>query len=592
MSDIDESLLRLWQALLDHWRNVGPDAFLPGRVLDITPWGSLWGPWALFEITHGRLYVREEYDEMYRRLVGAFRSIAPVHLGVAITGQPGIGKSCFGIYVLLRRLSEDKEGDIIYAPVEQVYSIRFHAGVVSAITDAECGDRQWHSDPTLRRWLLIEPGSHPKIREGLLHESLYRVVFLSPKESRMGPLIREYGFNMWIMSLWTETELVALYDNGLLAQEMYQLEEVQPPDAMVKHAIERAGPCPRDINLWAARPDMFFLHVEETVQRVNELAPLLYPTLFDWSDAMSHVLIVVDRRPGDKPIRDDLGDDKYDVRIKNEIIRKWLWRRSLELTMESALQFFNMTRGQTRVIAGVAFEGIVLRCISGHAPASARVDMMRAFARMERVSTKSKKFPHVFEYSPDGGVISHILVMSDDGLQLVEVAATTLPSTTHLVATPAAITVPQGTSHTTPLDFLLRSREYVRFTDMNQISATNDEFYLPLAHNFPLFDALCFNVLDDTIDLWAIQVTIKKTHTGVSSGFAFIEELMSRTRARHPEKTVVVKYLMLAPDNQRWTVQWQLAPDFVPGEVFIQYMDVTRQCEHCTPENVIEDDVM
>ena len=101
---------------------------------------------------------------------------------------------------------------------------------------------------------------------------------------------------------------------------------------------------------------MFFLHVEETVQRVNELAPLLYPTLFDWSDAMSHVLIVVDRRPGDKLIRDYLGDDKYDVRIKNEIIRKWLWRRSLELTMESALVFFNMTRGQTRVIAGVAFE--------------------------------------------------------------------------------------------------------------------------------------------------------------------------------------------------------------------------------------------
>ena len=123
---------------------------------------------------------------------------------------------------------------------------------------------------------------------------------------------------------------------------------------------------------------------------------------------------------------------------------------------------------------------------------------------------------------------------------------------------------------------------------MNQISATNDEFYLPLAHNFPLFDALCFNVLDDTIDLWALQVTIKKTHTGVSSGFAFIEELLTKTRALHPEKTVVVKYLLLVPDNQRWTVQWQLAPDFLPGEVFIQYMDVTRQCEHCTPESVIE----
>ena len=83
----------LWQSLLDFWRHAPAADFAPGKVIDLSRWAKLWGSFPILERTKRRLYVREEYDRMYRRLVAASKSTKPECPGVVITGQPGIGES-------------------------------------------------------------------------------------------------------------------------------------------------------------------------------------------------------------------------------------------------------------------------------------------------------------------------------------------------------------------------------------------------------------------------------------------------------------------------------------------------------------------
>ena len=135
------------------------------------------------------------------------------------------GKSCFGIYVLLRRISESQ--DVIYA-LATLTPVHFHANVASLITDEDIMDRdRTHRDnPSMRRWVLIEPGlDKGAIRCSLLHSSVYRVAFISPNEERLSPLVSVYGLKLWVMSLWTEPELVRLYVQHALA---YGCETLTP----------------------------------------------------------------------------------------------------------------------------------------------------------------------------------------------------------------------------------------------------------------------------------------------------------------------------------------------------------------------------
>ena len=120
-----------------------------------------------------------------------------------------VGKSCFGIYVLLRCLAKGQ--DVIYA-LDQRDPIHFHADVVAVIHDAACND-QYREHPGMRKWLLIEPGINENpVRLGLLHDSLYRVAFISPNnDKRMKRLITVWNFSMWVMPVWAEREPVQLY---------------------------------------------------------------------------------------------------------------------------------------------------------------------------------------------------------------------------------------------------------------------------------------------------------------------------------------------------------------------------------------------
>ena len=140
-------------------------------------------------------------------------------------------------------------------------------------------------------------------------------------------------------------------------------------------------------------------------------------------------------------------------------------------------------------------------------------------------------------------------------------------------------------------DTRIAPRTYVNFRDIADISPDNTCIYFPVIDINSLFDALYFNVRQDhVIEIWVFQAAIKKAQTAVSSGFALITKLVKQTRTHSPDHTVKVKYVLMVPRHDRWKVEWLLGPDFVEGEVFIQFLDTSTEFEHCKPENVVDSD--
>ena len=134
-------------------------------------------------------------------------------------------------------------------------------------------------------------------------------------------------------------------------------------------------------------------------------------------------------------------------------------------------------------------------------------------------------------------------------------------------------------------------RTYVNFRDVADISPDDTCIYFPVIYINSLFDALYFNVRQDrVIEIWVLQAAIKKAQTAVSSGFALITKLVKQIHTHSPDHTVKVKYVLMVPRHDRWKVEWLLGPDFVEGDVFIQFFDTSTEFEHCKPENVVDSD--
>ena len=70
------------------------------------------------------MYVRDVYDELYNRYVSQFRY-------VIVTGNPGIGKSYFSLYVLYRLRKERRDLVIVYESVPTSIRVVFNGDTVS-----------------------------------------------------------------------------------------------------------------------------------------------------------------------------------------------------------------------------------------------------------------------------------------------------------------------------------------------------------------------------------------------------------------------------------------------------------------------------
>ncbi|KAI0710172.1 hypothetical protein C8Q76DRAFT_741360 [Earliella scabrosa] len=229
------------------------------------------------------------------------------------------------------------------------------------------------------------------------------------------------------------------------------------------------------------------------------------------------------------------------------------------------------------IVAGPAFKGIALRCLSGNVEPPALLDsLIGQFALMQPSPTRSKAFPHRFAYRPS--TQTHRLTVKGSRL--------TLQSRKRVLAgePPSSLTG-------SPFAKMYRSRQCIQHTDSREVKVNND-FYVPTTQSDPPVDAFYFETSLNTVVLWVFQATIQRADGDVDSGFDLIADLLAKVRKskRHRHSQVEVKYVLVAPHTYgRWELQWNMAPRWeeVQGEVYVQFVHATALASYCNPRNVI-----
>ncbi|KAI0739476.1 hypothetical protein C8Q80DRAFT_1274537 [Daedaleopsis nitida] len=199
-------------------------------------------PWRQNATSGGTIIVTKSYSNLYNRILTHRESIG----GVAITGQPGIGKTTFLKYILARLLSE-KQVVILYT-TEYVFlfyqqRVYYHPevpGVLSRLPRTRSKHLLW----MLVDMDFVKRGPHLGID---LH--VWPILASSPNRERWIGLTAQYDVRVWGMELWTREELISglrlhpRYD--LFIAELKKAWPTRPqgnasPPTMVRAAVHRA----------------------------------------------------------------------------------------------------------------------------------------------------------------------------------------------------------------------------------------------------------------------------------------------------------------------------------------------------------------
>ncbi|KAF9024986.1 hypothetical protein BDZ89DRAFT_1068623 [Hymenopellis radicata] len=285
-------------------------------MLDLSPWKSAL---VLLQLSRFRLLVRQEYADFYDPLIEASKFENSLRV---IMGSPGIGKSVFLIYILIRRLMAGQPTVLVLDDVPMLF--RFD-GTYTLITPSPLYDplHVIESDnPSLRPWILIDAPKTPTLPAPWLTNPLYGFPILatSPEEQRYKSLLK-YVANacLWIMQVWNEQDLMAVIPS--------LLDPIVGVDAKVvtTSLIQDYGHCIGDI----ARA----IHSRVAVLRDREKA------LCAIKDQTPHCLFIVGRAGsiGDLALRDN---HPYTVDIKSQAIFAALMQADLRISLITARQIY------------------------------------------------------------------------------------------------------------------------------------------------------------------------------------------------------------------------------------------------------------
>ncbi|KAF9516331.1 hypothetical protein BS47DRAFT_1340938 [Hydnum rufescens UP504] len=171
----------------DEWGRDKFPVFAPQALLDIGTRGIL--------DTDGRFVIRNEYVRMYERIM----SLNASSEGILVTGQPGIGKSHFLIYTLIRRLAERKITILKWRSKAYI----FRPDGPSSI-NLENADAIFGTVP-LRTWALLDTSQGPL--EPFLNRPIFCVLASSPDPDIYLPWLRQGIVPVLYMDPWTWSEI-------------------------------------------------------------------------------------------------------------------------------------------------------------------------------------------------------------------------------------------------------------------------------------------------------------------------------------------------------------------------------------------------
>ncbi|KAK2464554.1 hypothetical protein APHAL10511_003412 [Amanita phalloides] len=316
----------------------------------------------LLQESKGWMIMRQEYHNIYDRLSHVFERRGS---GIILTGQPGIGKSYFAIYALLRCMMEGRmtlfttSDGLCYLFDET--GIRVKKEAQFNFTDLPESN---YLVPTSRTWSIFDTPKHPD--ESLLaHGKLFVLVTCPPKRAMYKEWMKQARAVQWVMNPWSEEELCLLISNpnytNLSENERNQHGS---PDGIQKLLYD-VGPCPRDILDSIQTPIKFNEEIKSALMELHDVDMLI--TLFTSADnqpnSISHKVTLITRC--EPRVQDsDSGLLVYDsdicrVDFKSQKIRKSAMKHFEFLTLTERKYFIQFTKScpAGSQLASWVFEG-------------------------------------------------------------------------------------------------------------------------------------------------------------------------------------------------------------------------------------------
>ncbi|TFK87548.1 hypothetical protein K466DRAFT_662929 [Polyporus arcularius HHB13444] len=555
VSNWTQCLDDFWIAFMeDWWGDAGQARLLSDDDIIRVKQMEVLDHFGLLVETDGKLYVREEYKMMFARLSNARKTDTPCVIpGVVLTGNPGTGKSCCAVYVLLRCLAAEQavifftsKGEALYFDKEGIRTCpTADVNAASALAGMTC------ATPESRILSLIDsPEEAGSVSPAILSAFSFFVLFAAPGHSRYKGRLKVFGDGrLWIMKPWEVEELLTIMTTpGLMPTTdlTFNIEEV-------RKLRWQYGPCLRDIAEALADPVKFEEDLQDVIESLSmdSIIKLVKAASTTTSIASDRLLMVSRSIAIDPAV---LRDDRDVVTFKTASVVDGIRARYKLLELQDAKRHHSAcARGpHTATLAGISFEGLALMLLCH---GSADFGMCAEYARMTQGSAQNA-VPRRFEYHARHSG-STLRIADNRAIELVE------GDTTLGFLDPCSLSSARFPDIPTPMPF-------IRYRYAAEADVTPGFCFVPTAPHDALFDAYFLTVTGQSVTLWIVQVAVHRTH---ARGLVAVKELVRRAKQRFPQ--VVVKYLLIAPTvGERLSVQWSMSKELseVDGEVFVQFV--------------------
>ncbi|RXW12295.1 hypothetical protein EST38_g13559 [Candolleomyces aberdarensis] len=506
---------------------------------------------------------------------------------VVVTGQSGIGKSYFLVYVLLRRLTQGKT--TLFSTSDERTFLFDELGVrTMKKEDIEKDYLPKSEDLTagMSVWSLIDANTSGKSETSQVGntQNVFAILAASPNPERLK--FWNNGANLVKRSMdpWGVEELLLLFRQPELTTLPNSLRNAYQRQEDVQELVSRAGPCPRDIFLFTRNPDEFYDVIDEEIRSLRTVKNLY--GIFEsakWAseqDSASQRLLLL-RRGYRKPDAPAWAHDTMHVAFKSQAIIRRLVIHHVVRADASAKDMFPAAsiNPYSANLLDAVFEMLALRYTSGRYFVGEEIRILSGMFSlaypMELNPTDEfpKRFSHVY-LTKQATTSTHIVTV--DANRSIEYKIEERSEDGDGVNR----NVPVPTPFKLPI-----SRRILRYYDDIEninIDLATDAYYIPKQPNNTFFNSFSLNKSGQKeVTIWVFHMAfITKVHGASQAaigGLEILDKLKRRLLSSSPGHSVDFRYVLVAPLERtirRQMIHWQMPEMVEPGRVFVQYLNL------------------
>ncbi|CAA7270214.1 unnamed protein product [Cyclocybe aegerita] len=550
-------------------------------LVDNNPWVQLKNQWAQtpeneipnviktpprFKPTLSFL-VRDSYKELFDRIW--YRGFAHPRTGVLITGQPGIGKTTFLWYTLIRLLN--RRQPVLFVRNWHLI-LFFHDGVFTtprsnlgrACLPTPPADEADEGRCRAFIWTLLElDGAQGEPETSLLEDPCFPVQASSPNPKRYSKWVRVSNAAKWGLPLWDKVELM----QGLeLQQRLYQFQrnfEPYLPISPKNIPLERSARVAHGILLQRQNEDepiaelkgAFSILVDDAIEEYGLAARDIYAAIFAPAELADDHKVVLHKACYEflKLIVEQLWDETMAYPEAGD--RIFCAYPSPETSTDSPRSLWLLNFKSTRIAKRV-------------------MEQLRACAqdRLEELYTAYRVVPGLsvlVGWFFEALAVRYLICGQLKNMDLAEMRR---PSDGLDNAPTFKIDLPPSSKCRVSLPMARRSDCILELSEKfnRQTLPTGFRsrcFYIPDASNNPLFDALFVEESTDNTALhfvlWMFQATTGVDHKGLREGYSSAQKVMlALNKSAQAVSKVVrfeIRYVLIFPeDNKRTTASWHM----------------------------------